>query len=95
MTSKLALITALGAAAAAPPAVLLRNTAAPGTAMPFSGAGSGGYTGNSSQPYGAYVRLTRTTLRPPAAPTTATLTTLKPNPPRVSRPTAGMFQRLL
>jgi hypothetical protein len=57
-----------GAAAAAPPAVLLRNAAAPGTAMPWSGAGSGGYTGNSSQPYGAYVRLTRTTLRPPLRP---------------------------
>ena len=28
----------------------------------------------------ASVRLTRTTLRPPAAPATATLTTLKPNP---------------
>ena len=32
------------------------------------------------------VRLTRTTLRPPAAPATATLTTLKPNPTCSPRP---------
>jgi hypothetical protein len=32
------------------------------------------------------VRLTRTTLRPPAAPATATLTTLKPDPTRAPRP---------
>jgi hypothetical protein len=35
---------------------------------------------------GLTVCLTRTTPRPPAAPATATLTTLKPNPPRVPRP---------
>jgi hypothetical protein len=33
-----------------------------------------------------YVSLTRTTLRPPATPATATLTTLKPNPTRAPRP---------
>ena len=33
-----------------------------------------------------FVRLTRTTLRPPAAPATATLTTLKPNPTHAPRP---------
>jgi hypothetical protein len=32
------------------------------------------------------VRLTRTTLRPPAAPATATLTTLTRNPIRAPRP---------
>jgi hypothetical protein len=35
---------------------------------------------------GDVVRLTRTTLRPPAAPATATLTTLKPGPTRAPRP---------
>lgn len=36
------------------PSVLLKNAAQPGTFMPATGAGSGGYTGNSSIPYGTY-----------------------------------------
>ena len=41
-------------ASAAPPAPTLRNAAAPGMTMPWSGTGSGGYTGNASIPWGSY-----------------------------------------
>jgi ABC-type transport system substrate-binding protein len=43
---------AAAAAAAAPPTVTLRNAADPGVVMPWSGAGSGGYTGTAVA-YGA------------------------------------------
>lgn len=37
-----------------PPGIVLENAAHSGVVMPWSGAGSGGYTGNASQPYGSY-----------------------------------------
>jgi diketogulonate reductase-like aldo/keto reductase len=37
-----------------PSGINLQNAAAPNTIFPWAGAGSGGYTGNSSQPFGAY-----------------------------------------
>lgn len=37
-----------------PSPILLKNAAVTNTFFPWVGAGSGGYTGNSSQPYGAY-----------------------------------------
>jgi diketogulonate reductase-like aldo/keto reductase len=40
--------------AAPPTGFELKNAAVPGTIFPWVGAGSGGYTGNASQPYGAY-----------------------------------------
>jgi diketogulonate reductase-like aldo/keto reductase len=44
----------IAGAAAQVPQVPLYNAAQPGMTMPGTGFGTGGYTGNASQPYGAY-----------------------------------------
>ena len=49
-----ATISALSLTLPIVPSVLLKNAANPNTLMPVVGQGTGGYTGNASQPYGTY-----------------------------------------